>query len=749
MPDSLMLPQNDQNPNPGPSMGGVATNLLPSYSIPELEQPQPEAKVIAIVNSSVKAGEAERSKHSGYWDDFRRKFNGDFYQKQKRGFESRVNKYKEFVDDQVNLLTQQDFHDYCVRLDEDDQDVMADIHTRMIADDKRRAGYNEKEERALQFAGIFGPAIIKVFYNKSIYNGRGGTDFLEIDPRYFGVNPNCKSLRDATFCFYKRPAPLSELKHSYPDLADRLKPEPSISYEQQYGNDVMFRTDSAITDSITGATGYFNMLKKNNFAANVDNVAGDQAYLTEFFYKDPRTIKIENPEQLKKWIYMRPGFGGKNGRFYDRAYQEYLRKPFPMTVPLYPHGRLIYTSGQVVLDDIPNPYCYNPFKVFQNWNKPDVFWPSGVTELISEPMGNYHLVRSTMAALATMRNMPPWWTTDNTADVAKFKTLGTNELFPIKPGSTIQPFSIPQVAPQDSVNLLELCEKEAQGVTMLNGILTGARQTGVYGGRLYDQMFDSALQSIKILINRFTRFRVEVGEMILWIDQCYDDQERTLDFMNEADKAELIQLNQPQVDTSGPMPQIYRKNDMGEGVYGYRVEDGTAMPVNKLARFNQAVQIANMMIQTGQPIQALKLVLRSSGFPGARRIEQEITQAGQAMAQSQMQQVQQQQSQVAAQQAQEVQTEGAKLATKIQVAQINAKKGLPESMAESQDPADVIEGFHATVQRLLDEGIPMEELQGMLANVAKINPMANSTMPNLGGMPPSPMLPMGEAPPMS
>ena len=741
----FMSPGADRaNPTSGPPMGPVSVNSVPNYSIPSLEQPQPDEMVVKLVQSSVKAGEADRSKHSGYWEDFRRKFNGEFYQKQKRGFECRPNKYKEFVDNQANVLTQTPFHDYCVRLDEDDQDVMCDIHTRVIADDKRRANYNEKEMRMLQFAGIFGPGLMKVFYDRSLASGKGGTNYLEIDPRYFGVNPGCKSLPDATFCFYKRPAPLSEIKHSYPDKAAKLKGDPAISYENQYGNDIMFRTDSAVSDSITGATAYFNMLKKNSFAANEANVAGEQVYLTEFFFKDPRTIQLNNPDELRQWVYSRPGFGGKNPRFYERAIAEYSRKPFPLVVPLYPHGRIIYTAGDQKLDDIPNPYCENPFKWFPNWSKPDIFWPFGEVELISEPMGNYHLIRSTAAALATMRNMPPWWCSDQTADTTKFKQLGPNELFLIKNGSQIQPFSIPQVLPQDSNNLLELCESEAEKATMLNSIMTGARQTGVYGGRLYDQMFDAALQGIKNVINSMTEFRIQVGAMTLWIDQCYDDQQRILDFMNDSDKAELAKINQPSVDMSGQVPQISRENDLGAGVYGYRIEDGTAMPVNKLARFNQANQIATLMIQCQQPVQALKLVLQSSGFPGARRILNEIEASMQGLTQQQ----QQQQAQAAAQallaQQQGQQTEAAKLATKIEVAKIGAAAGTPSAMAESPDPGDVIESFHAITQRLLAEGIPVQELQSIMASVAQENPM--QTPPSNGMQPPQMGAQIPEAP---
>jgi hypothetical protein len=587
---------------------------------------------------------------------------------------------------------------------------------------------------------------MKVFYDRSLANGKGGANYLEIDPRYFGVNPGCKSLPDATFCFYKRPVPLSELKHSYPDKAKKLLADPSISYENQYGNDIMFRSDSAVSDSITGATAYFNMLKKNSFAANAENVAGEQTYLTEFFYKDPRTVELKTPEDLSKWVLSRPGFGGKNMRFYQRAISDYSRKSFPMTVPLYPHGRMIYIAGGQKLDDIPNPYCDNPFKWFPNWSKPDVFWPFGEIELISEAMGNYHLIRSTAAALATMRNMPPWWCSDQTADTTKFKQLGPNELFLIKNGSQIQPFSIPQVLPQDSNNLLELCESEAEKSTMLNSIMTGARQTGVYGGRLYDQMFDAALQGIKVLVNRMTKFRLDIGEATMWIDQCYDDQQRILDFTNDSDKATLAQINQPQVDMSGQVPQISRQNDLGAGVYGYRIEDGTAMPVNKLARFNQANQIADMMIQCQQPIQALKLVLQSSGFPGARRILNEIEANMQGMTQQQQQAQAQQIAQMQQQQQIAQTTEGAKLATKIEVAKIAAAAGTPSAMAESPDPGDVIESFHAITQRLLAEGIPVAELQSILATVNNQNPMQT---PSSGGIqPPGMGAQVPEAPPL-
>ena len=321
-------------PPTGPSIGGSAVNEIPAFSVPQLSQPQSDEQVLSLVKSSVKGGESYRQRTAGSWEEFRRKFNGDFYTKQPRGFESRVNKYKEFVDRMVTVLTQQPHQDYCVRLDESDQDVMCDIHTRRIKDVKKRNGYREKEVSMIQQAGVFGPGVMKVFYDRSAADGMGDPNFIEIDRRYFGVNPGCKRIDEARYCFYKRAVALSEIQRNYPDKAANIKPDPAISLGDTFGHDISFRTDSAVTDSVTGATAYFEMLKKNGFVSEQANTQGDQVFLIEFFYRDPRAVQVNDQDELAEWVYRNPGFGGKNDRMYQRAIDRYTKKGFPPPPPV-------------------------------------------------------------------------------------------------------------------------------------------------------------------------------------------------------------------------------------------------------------------------------------------------------------------------------------------------------------------------------------------------------------------------------
>lgn len=720
----------------GPSPGGASVSAFGDpTSIPALSQPQPEPEVLRLVENSVKAGEAYRSKSSGYWDDFRKKFNGEFYQKQKRGFECRVNKYKQLIDRKVTILTQQPSVDYVVRLDGDDQDPMCEIHGRRIKDVKKRMGYREKEISMLQLGGVFGPSLMKVFYNKMASEGLGDPDFLEIDPRYFGVNPGCKRLIDAKYCFYKRPASISEVKQNYPEKAEQIKADPSISSENAYGQDIMFRTDNAVSDNVTGAVAYYNMLKKNGFISGAENTLGEQAYLTEFFYKDPRCITIHTQESLSEWVMSRPGFGGKNERFYQMAIDRYSKRGFPQVVPLYPHGRIIYTCGKVVLEDIPNPYPDMPYFCFAGWSKPDNFWPFTDVELMSEALGNLHLISSTVAALSTLRNMPPWWCDDNTADVAKFKQLKPNELFLVKPGRKIGAFQIP-TTPSDNMALMENREKDAEEIIGAPSILAGARQTGTYGGRLYDQMFDASMGAMKIPIDGITEFREKVGQRILWIDQCYINDERILDYMSDLEEKDaagpqVTMLNQPAVDTSGEIPKIKILNDMGAGVYGYRIEEGTGMPVNKIARSNQANEIGKVLMQAGLPSNAVKLMLEYSGFPGWRRLFREMEQAFSQMSQTQAQQQKELSDEERRKALETLEIERAKLGNKVTVAKIGALKDQPDVVLAMGDPDQVVAAFGENAQKLLAVGIPPEEIIGIIQNLA-----GNGPAPIPMGMPP-------------
>lgn len=744
---------------------------LPPYQQIDLTQAQDEDKLLRTLMGCVKAGQRYRGQYSTNWTDFQRKYVGDFYRnKQRFGFECRPNKYLEKVELQANLLTQEPFKDYVVREDQsnDPDDAKPEVFTRIIADNKKVIKYEEKEYKALLMAGIKGPAIFKMFWNRSLKNGRGYADVIPVKPTCFLVNPGCEELLDAQFAIYHRPVDTNELKRLYPAKKDRIKDDPGLSVNDLYGQDVVENSGYAVSDSLTGAVAYLEQLKQ----AQGTGRPGDQAMLYEFWYRDPRWLTLRNEEDLMKWIAARPGFG--NSYFQKCEFEERMLDGFPQQVPLYPHGRLLFFVEGVLLEDHPNPYFRVPFTAWKNHVNPDVFWPKGQVELVNEPMSNYHVVSSSLSANWVFRSMPPWRTDDQTLDDNKFRKIKPNELIKNKQGTIVEPLAVPAIPVQEGTAILGLREKEADGVSGISSLLGGARPEGVFAGSYFNQLQDSAFKVFGNFAKRLSNTRIEVGQFFMWCYQNYLTDERIIPYANEDDQQALMTVNTPYVkDSFGPTlgpENIGKRNNLGVGKFLYMCEEGAGQPYNLVSRTQQANQMGQLMLQQGYEIPAFALMLQASGLPGWKSILRQIQQLFQAKMQMAQTQKLETEKLTDQQRLDMLNVEMAKLSAKIEAARLQAqakvsgagisatanlqksamdKEPSVEDVVGDQNvpPETVMQLLQHTIGALLSKGVSPNDLQAVMSQMT-----GGPTPPITTNLDPAtPKIPTdtGNAPPMA
>lgn len=541
-----------------------------------------------------------------------------YSQRKKKPHECKADEYAYYVDFNATLMQQFDWKDHVKQVDEanenqsDEKNALdSESMTRLIKYCFDKSGTKEKEEDMLRFLGIYGNGIYKFQPFEEAGQVWPGHDI--VDPRYIGCSPGATDVQDAVYMYYRRPVATADIKQAYPNMADEIRPDKEVTFEADKTT-----SNPEVLVSMGMAAGQFANVIGNAFKDVWQGGEKEfqQTKLTEFYYKDPEVITINDEASLDAWLKSNPGFGSEYTQ--NNIKNEYLKKLMggPFEVKKYPHGRVLMMASNVLLDDYPNPYPIFPFINIKCYRRPKEFWAKGVIHKVREPVQNKQLITSELAANVKNRLQPPYYMTGaNGAEVGKMKRVPTESNVLINlgtaQGASIMPLPIPQIAPPDVTAVGEMRRGDAERTAGLEGVLGGVNQTGTYSGVQYEKQLEQAMGKVAPRYKEVNRSREELGMMYLWFIQNYITDNRQLAFLSDQDQMIYMELNQ-QVANDSQLSVVY---DVTKGKYKYYIEAGVNRPTTKQERASN-VQAMSEIIAEVDPALAAEMQLVTYDVPG-------------------------------------------------------------------------------------------------------------------------------------
>ncbi len=309
-------------------------------------------------------------------------------------------------------------------------------------------------------------------------------------------------------------------------------------------------------------------------------------------------------------------------------------KKYKVTKMKYPQGRRTIIAGDVVLDDGPNPYEDGkfPFVSWKCYDVPGRFWGMGEVEHIISPQKYANEVVNVILDSARLMSNQVW-VMDKNSGVAKNSLSNRMGLIVRKnPGTTVERLSPPPM-PAYLQNIATLMRQDVEHISGVYDVTRGERPSGITAASAIQALTEQAQGRIKLKVQALEEMLSELGCM--WVNRIrqFWQTERNIRILGEDYKPTFVGVDKEMVD----------------GDWDIVVVAGATMPVNKAARFQQLIQLAQTQAEDQLPMVDRKTLLENSEIPDVKAILQRFDEIKQG------QQQQQEQAQQQAMQAQQEQ----------------------------------------------------------------------------------------------
>lgn len=390
---------------------------------------------------------------------------------------------------------------------------------------------------------ICGTLIQGLFWDGKDNKGLGNIKPVSISPFNFFIDPMAEYIDEAEYVMYATYKSLGELMKYYPDKADELEDQAS----------------SDIDDDLT-----FGKDKTN---------AKDQILFIECYLRD--YTRVEEEEE-------------------DEEGNRYKVKR-----PKYPNGRRVIIAGDVLLADGENPYEDGrfPFVSWTCYKVPGQFWGmSEVEELISVQTEMCNLYNALIDNAKLNGN--PWVIKDKNAGVETKSLTNTPGLVITKnPGSEVKRDAPPPM-PAYIQQVIQDLKYDVQVISGVFDATRGERPVSITSGVAIQALTESSQGRIRLKIQALENMLSELGSMWLSRMQQFWELPRTIRTMGgqyEPDSMPLMIDGQPVKFNEISKDEI-------DGDFDVVIKTGSTMPVNKSARLETVMRLAQTMAEDGMPM---------------------------------------------------------------------------------------------------------------------------------------------------
>jgi hypothetical protein len=431
---------------------------------------------------------------------------------------------------------------------------------------------------------IYGTSVIGLFWDEKD-NSIGNVVPKIISPFNFFIDPMATSIDEAEYVMYAVYKSFGQLVKAYPEKKEEL--------ERSKTNDI----DENLS-----------------FGKETQNVKNQLLYI-ECYMKDYATDTLFEDELDEE--------GNVTGNKYK------------VTKLKYPNGRRIVIAGDVLLYDGKNPYDTEkfPFVEWKCYDVPNEFW--GISEaevlisvnkemcsLMNDVIDNAHL------------NGNPIWVVDKNSGVEKNSLTNRKGLVVRKNPGTEVTRQAPPPLPAYIQNIISDLKYDIQVLSGVFDATRGERPVSVTSGVAIESLQESSQGRIKLKTQNLETCLSDLSSLWLKMMQKFWSVPRTVTTMGGQYEPNTFILQ----GTNLAM-EIMDKDDV-DGDFDIEILTGSTMAVNRSARLEQIIRLAQTPAEDGMPIIDRRAVLE---YTELDNVDDIIKRFEQAKLDQQMQQKQQEQ----------------------------------------------------------------------------------------------------------
>lgn len=553
--------------------GNIMANQISEHQSVEKNEstsvysPSPsEKKAIKLVNKLFHEAKSHRSKYDNKWLKYYKFFRGKQWETDRPSYRHSevINFVFQQIQSSVPILT--DRQPQLSYLPQEPQDVgVVQIMNKMAAYDWKRNKWFMPLVESIFDAHIYGTGFGRV--EGEVKDGKGKIDFQSADPFYCFPDPAATDVnKNANYFIYAKPMPVGQAKQKYPKIAEYIKP------------DLVDLMGGSKTD--LGKARYQSPTDKwssIDYEKGVDDTDDNDTLVIELYIKDMTAVNSkEEGKKVKK-----------------------LK---------YPNGRKITLVGNVLAEDMENPYededRFCPFARLQNYILPrENFGISEIEQLESPQMIFNKLVSFTLDVLTLMGN--PVWIIDTSSGIDPENLIN-------RPGLVIEKERGSEVGRVEGTQLqpyvLSLIDRMQSWFNDIGGqtdVSTGAIPAGVKSGRAITLVQESAKTRLRLKGRLIDLYLQDIGQMyrarafqyylapqvfrITNDDQSYSFFKVSMEDTEEGNK--LIRLKNLLQDDDGQVidgeEQIYETS----GRFDVETSIGSGLPFSQIERADKAYQL--------------------------------------------------------------------------------------------------------------------------------------------------------------
>jgi len=431
-----------------------------------------------------------------------------------------------------------------------------------------------------------GNAIFGLTWNQSESKGIGEVKCIPIPVFNFFVDPMATCIEDAEYCGYAAYKNVGEIIKAYPEKAEQLRAN-TTPIQDEY--------------LVYGKTGTEN--SKNN------------VLYIECYMKDYSTeVTIEEEED-------------ENGD----------KKTYQVTKLKYKNGRKITIAGDVLLEDIENPYDDGfPYVMWKCNPIPGQFWAMGeIEQLISPQEAMCSLMNSIIESAELTGN--PIWILDKNCGVEKNSLTNRKGLVVRKnPGTEVRRDTPPTI-PAYIQNIIAELKTDIERVSGVFDVTRGEKPVGVTAAAAIEALNETAQGRIKLKVQTMEDMLSKLGSKWVRRMQQFWSVQRSIRITGEEYVPNSNLMQDVQWVNIGQKNIGFKEIDRTDldGDFDIEVVGGSTMPTNKTARFQQLIQLAQTMAEDGLPMVDRRTLLENSDLGNVDEIIQRITNIKQQQMQEQ------------------------------------------------------------------------------------------------------------------
>jgi hypothetical protein len=587
--------------------------------------PNPEERqAVELAKKLFQRARKHRSKYDGKWLDWYRMFRGKQWSDQRPSYRHSevINLLFSNIQNQTALMT-----DTKPRLQFSPQDPsdaqFANILNDVASSDWERNGWIMSLCEVILDAHLYGVANSQVCYRQDLDNGQGCATYESIDPLECYPDPDAVQINDRSMdnksSFFCRayPVHIEKLKAKYPDKAKFIGADLDTVWNAERTN---------IDKKIVYRDVNSGQLMSGNSNRSFD-AESNMTLKVEVWLKDDSIIE----EMIK-------------GELGETLYKSKKK---------YPRGRKIVYCGEVLLEDMENPYEDGefPFQKHINYLLSREYYGISEVENLESPQKIFNkLVSGVLDVLVLMGN--PVWIVPTSAGL-DVDTI-TN-----RPGMILEPDNVNHgIQRQEGVQLqpfvMQLISTMQNWFDTVGGsmdITRGAKPTGVSAASAISQLQDAAQTRVRLKMRFMDVYLKQVGTHYLNRVMQFYDVQRVYAVTNDQDgSTKYFRFSIQKKDDGSKVARVIDYKKMGnayeplgmrqipisaQAMFDVQIETGSSLPFAKADKEQRVYQLFDRGIIDAEE------VMNSLQYPNAALVLDRMNQKAQAAAEAQQQQAQQ------------------------------------------------------------------------------------------------------------